>query len=253
MIKKIVLLPDIHYPNHNVEAINAVFKFIKYFKPDAVNLLGDAMEMEFANHWKKKQGNVAYFKDITVVNSYKNFDDDILTPLESILPANCEKIYMEGNHEYWTHGITSHDTTLKGSVEPEICLNLAERGWKWIPYIKDNRRGIVKYGKLLATHGFYTNKYHAAKTADTFSKSVVYGHKHDIQQYTKVTVDDIGYHTATSIGCLCNRAPEFMRGNFNSWVNAFGIVLLREDGMFNLYTPVIINGTFCFDGKEFRG
>ena len=98
-----------------------------------------------------------------------------------------------------------------------------------------------------------SSKYHAAKTAETFSKSVAYGHTHDIQQYTKVTVDDIGYHTAQSIGCLCTRAPEFMRGNMNRWVNAFGIILLREDGMYNLYVPVIIDGRFSFDGKVFDG
>ena len=253
MIKKIVLLPDIHYPNHNPEAMEAVFKFVKWFKPHAVNLLGDAMEMEFANHWQKRAGNLQYFKNITVAGTYNDFDRDILSRLESVLPKNCEKVFMEGNHEYWTHGIVAKDPTLKGVVEPELFLRLALRGWEWIPYIQNHKRGIKQYGKLLATHGFYTNKYHAAKTAETFSKSVVYGHTHDIQSYTKVTVDDVGYHTAQSIGCLCTRSPEFMRGNMNRWVNAFGIVLLREDGMFNIYVLVIIDGKFSFDGKVFDG
>jgi len=35
MIRRIVLLPDIHYPKHNKPAIEAVFQFVKWFKPHA--------------------------------------------------------------------------------------------------------------------------------------------------------------------------------------------------------------------------
>ena len=55
MINKIVLLPDIHHPYHNKPAVNAVFQFIKWFKPHAINILGDGMNMDFCNHWKRKQ------------------------------------------------------------------------------------------------------------------------------------------------------------------------------------------------------
>jgi len=258
MIKKIVLLPDIHHPNHNVKSMNAVFKFLTYFQPHVCNLIGDALEMKFANHWKIRQGDLSYFKDVTVKDvtvkeTYKSFDKDILTPLESILPSDCEKVYMGGNHEHWVKPMLAKDERFKGSIEPEECLNLEKRGWEWVPYLEHGKRGIKQYGKLSVTHGFYTNKYHASKMAEVFSKSVAYGHAHDVQMYTKVTVDDDGYHTAQSIGCLCNKRPEFMRGNANRWVNAFGIILLREDGMYNLYVPIIIDGKFTFDGKVFDG
>ena len=42
-----------------------------------------------------------------------------------------------------------------------------------------------------------------------------------------------------------------MRGKMNRWVNAFGVIYVREDGMFNLYTPVIVKGKFTFTGKTF--
>lgn len=254
MIKKIVLLPDFHHPHINKPAVDAVFQFIKYFKPHAVNILGDGMNMNFANHWKRKQQDMAYFRDVTVTDTYNSFDEDILTPLEKLLPKNCEKVYMGGNHEDWVNGIIMKDPTLRGAVEPEILLRLKERNWEWIPYLKDNKRGIKSYGKLLTTHGFYTNKYHAAKTADTFSKSCAYAHTHDIQSYTKVTVDDYrGYHTAQSIGCLCELSPEFMKGSMNRWVNAFGVLYIREDGCYNLYVPVIIKGKFIYNEKIFDG
>ena len=254
MINRIVLLPDFHHPHHNKPAVEAVFEFIRWFKPHAINILGDGMNMDSVNHWKKKQQDNEYFVGKTVREDYDTFDADILTPLDKLAPKGCEKTYMGGNHEDWVNIVTRKDTTLKGSIEPEIKLRLKERDWEWIPWIKNNKRGIKQYGKLLTLHGLYTNKYHAAKTADTFSRSCVYGHTHDIQSYTKVTIDDYkDFHTAQSIGCLCNLSPEFMRGNMNRWVNAFGVLFVREDGLYNLYVPVIIKGKFTFEGKTFDG
>lgn len=254
IINRIVLLPDFHHPYHNKPAVSAVFQFIKWFKPHSINILGDGMNMDPFNHWKKKQEDNEYFIGKTVKGYYEAFDRDILTPLEKLIPRDCERIFLEGNHEDWVNRVTRKDTTLKGAVEPEILLNLKERDWEWIPYIKNNKRGIKRYGKLLTFHGQYLNKYHAAKTADTYSKSCAYGHTHDIQSYTKVFTDDsMGFHTAQSIGCLCNLSPDFMEGRVNRWVNAFGVLFVRDDGMFNLYVPIIIKGRFTFAGKTFGG
>jgi len=260
LIKRIVLLPDIHHPHHNKLAINAVFKFIKYFKPHAVNIMGDAMNMDAVNHWKLSRGSNKYFENKRLSDEYQNFDDEILTPLEKILPKHCDKVFMGGNHEYWIDILLEKMQTLIGSIEVEKQLRLKERDWQWIPWVEINReegtyrRGTTQYGKLLVFHGQYTNKYHAYKTVDTYSKSCAYCHVHDVQMHTKTTVDDHkGFHTAQSIGCLCNKSPEFMGGRMNRWVNAFGVLYVREDGNYNLYVPIIINGQFCFDGKVFDG
>ena len=258
MIKRIVLLPDFHHPHHNKPAVNAVFQFIEYFKPHEINILGDGMNMDAVNHWKKKEQDNEFFVGKTVKGDYDTFDRDILTPLESIVPKHCENTYMGGNHEDWVNIVTRKDTTLKGSIEPEIILRLDKRNWEWIPWIsydKENDsyiRGKKKYGKLLAFHGQYANKYHAHQTANSYSRSCVYAHTHDLQSFTKISVDDCkDYHTAQSIGCLCNTSPEFLKGRINRWVNAFGVLYVRDDGMYNLYVPVIINGKFVFEGKVF--
>jgi hypothetical protein len=239
--------------------VNAVFQFIKWFKPHAVNITGDAMNMDAVNHWKMARGAKKYFEGKRLQKEYNNFDQDILTPLEKILPKECEKTFMGGNHEDWIDNLIEKLPQFEGMIEVETSLRLEERGWEWIPWIYyDERtdshvRGIKQYGKLLVFHGQYWNKYHSAKTADSYSKSCAYGHTHDIQLYTKVTVDDVGFHTAQSIGCLCNTSPEFMKGRMNRWVNAFGILYVRENGNYNLYVPVIIDGKFTFEGKTFGG
>ncbi|GAH14841.1 unnamed protein product, partial [marine sediment metagenome] len=209
------------------------------------------------NHWKRARGANKYFEGKRLQWEYEAFDDEILTPLEKLLPRGCEKTFMGGNHEYWIDGLVEKIPQFEGMIEVETSLGLKERGWEWLPWIKYNKRndsyvrGVKQYGKLLVFHGQYWNKYHAAKTADTYSKSCAYAHTHDVQVYTKVTVDDSGYHTAQSIGCLCNTSPEFLKGKINRWVNAFGILYVREDGCYNLYVPIIIKGKFVFEGRIF--
>jgi len=257
LIKRIILLPDLHHPHINRPAINAVFQFIKQFKPDVINILGDAMNMDAVNHWKMAKGAKKYFEGKRLQKEYESFNKEILAPLEKILPRNCEKCFMGGNHEYWIDTLIEKLPQFEGMIEVETSLRLKERGWEWIPWIRYDDltdsylRGIKQYGKLLVFHGQYTNKYHSAKTADSYSKSCAYGHTHDLQLYTKITVDDKGFHTAQSIGCLCNTSPEFLKGRMNRWVNAFGVLYVREDGNYNLFAPVIIDGKFTFEGKTF--
>ncbi len=260
MLKRIILLPDFHHPHINKSAVEAVFQFVKYFKPHAVNILGDAMNMDAVNHWKMARGAKKFFEGKRLQKEYESFDVDILTPLDKLLPKDCEKTFMGGNHENWIDGLIEKLPQFEGMIEVETSLRLEERGWEWIPWIKYNERtdsytrGIKKYGKLLVFHGQYWNKYHSAKTADSYSKSCAYAHTHDLQSYTKITADDYkDFHTAQSIGCLCNTSPEFLKGRINRWVNAFGVLYIREDNFYNLYVPVIINGKFVFEGRMFGG
>jgi len=256
--QRVVLLPDIHHPYHNKEAFEAVLQFLKWFKPDEVILLGDAMDMLAVSHWLEEKGQRRQQENLRIVEDYEYFARDILAPIEKACPS-ARKIYMGGNHEHWAVQLVDKDPKLEGLVEPEICLDLAGRGWAWIPYLiknkyNDENMGKYKIGKLLVFHGMYATMNHAKKTAETMSMSSAYCHVHDIQSFTKVHVDDPrSYHTAQSIGCLCRKAPPFMRGKANKWVNAFGVIYVRPDGHFNLYVPIIVNGKFSFCNKEFGG
>ena len=254
-VKRVILLPDLHHPHHVIPAWRAILKYMEDYVPDAVNLLGDAMNMDAVDHWKRDKGNKRALEGRRIKGDYAWFDQDILKKIEEVAP-NAEWTYMGGNHEAWIDIVIDKDPALEGFIEPEIALNLAERGWEWIPWItKRGRRGMKRYGKLTVMHGQFTNLHHAKKTAEMFSTSVAYGHTHDVQMHTKVTVDNPrGYHTAQSIGCLCGMSPDFMKGRENRWVNAFGILFVREDGSFNLYVPHIIKGKFVSpEGIEYNG
>ena len=238
--------------------MDAVLEFLKWFKPDEVVLLGDAMDMKAVYHWLEDKGQRRKLENLRIKEEYDAFDRDILSPIEKVAP-NAHKVYMGGNHEQWAVQLVDKDPKLEGMVEPEICLNLAERGWDWIPYLTETRSGDTvmgqyRIGKLLVFHGVYTNKYHAAKTVGAFSRSCAYGHTHDLQVFSEAHVDDPrSYHTAQSIGCLCRKSPDYLKGLANKWVTAFGVAYVRPDGNYSLYVPIIINGKFTFANKEFGG
>lgn len=255
-MKRCVVLPDIHFPLHNKKAVSVAMKFVKWFKPDIVVLGGDALEMGPADHWAKEKCNLRKSEGQRLLRDYQDFDKEILTPLERMCPR-ARKVYLGGNHEIWAERLVDEFPALEGFVEVENALRLKERGWEWIPYLVKQRhggihKGILKIGKLTIVHGEYTNKYHAAKTADSFMKSVLYFHTHDLQVFTKVTVEDPNdFHTCSSGGCLSDRSPQYMWGRPNRWVHAFAVIYFQDNGNFNLYIPVIIKGKFIFAGRTF--
>jgi hypothetical protein len=255
-MKKIVLLPDLHHPFHNKLAWKVVLVFLKWFRPDMVVLVGDALDMSAISHWEREKGNLKSFEGKRLKKDYLGFAKDILTPIEKACPK-AEKIFMYGNHEDWQYQLVDQNPQMEGLVEIENVLNLKERGWKWIPFLIRGKhgsalRGRLKLGKLTVVHGEYTNKYHSNKTAETYLKSVLYAHTHDLQLFTKVTVEDPSdFHTCQSIGCLCDKSPQYLWGKPNRWVHAFGIVYLRDDGSFNVYVPIIIKGHFTYADKTF--
>jgi len=240
-IKKVVLLPDIHYPEHDNKSLEAIKMFLIDFKPDFLVYQGDQLDMGVISHWnqdKKRQVELKRLK-----KDYDGFNDEVLTPFENIVGKKCKKKWITGNHEDWAKQYIDKNPQLEGIIEPEICLNLEKRGYEIIPL-----NGVLKLGKLSVIHGFYWNQYHSAKHAGAFNGSVVYCHTHTVQEFMKTSpVDSDDFRTATCLPCLCNLSPEYTKGRPNSWVHGFGIVYLYPNGNFNLYRVLIINNQFIFN------
>ena len=135
--------------------------------------------------------------------------------------------------------------TLGVNLQIQELLGLKKLGYKIIP-----SNEILRIGNHCHfIHGFYTNTHHAKKHLDVFGVNVYYGHLHDVQQHSTVSVN--GVHEAMSLGCLRNTNAPFLRGKPNNWSHAFGIFEFRADGYYTRYVPTIINGMFTFDGKIF--
>jgi len=242
-IQKTVLLPDIHHPHYEERTMEAVNRFIFDYDPDELVYMGDQISLDCISFWNR---NKPLLKEgQRLMTDYNMFNKDILKVHEDLTRPETRRTFMFGNHEYRIQAYIERNPELKDFIDIVRHLELLERGYKIVPF-----NGVHKVGKLNVIHGYYWNMYHAKKTVDDFQGNVVYAHVHNPQMYAKTSpIDRKGYHTATSLPCLCNIKPDYKKNAPNFWVNGFGVVEhLPATGFFNLYTIIIIEGSFMWNG-----
>ncbi|MGD2072859.1 MAG: hypothetical protein PVG65_05165, partial [Candidatus Thorarchaeota archaeon] len=229
-IHKTVLLPDIHYPHYDEKVLDSVGQFIVEYQPDELVYMGDQISLDCISGWNRRKPLLKERKRL--VRDYEDFNKDILLVHENITPKDTKRVFMIGNHEQRINWYTEEHPELDGIIDIDRNLKLTERGYKIIPFNE-----IYRIGKLSVIHGYYWNKYHAARTLDAFEGNVVYSHVHNPQTYAKVSpVDRKGYHIATCLPCLCNIKPDYKKNAPNHWINGFGVVEhLPATGYFNIY------------------
>lgn len=245
-IQKTILLPDIHHPHYEERVMDALDEFIIDYDPDELVYMGDQISLDCVCAWNRRKPLLK--EGQRLLKDYDDFNCDILVHHENITRPNIRRTFMMGNHEYRIDRYCEEHPELKGLIDIERHLDLTNRGYKVIPH-----NGIHKVGKLNVIHGFYWNKYHATKTLEAFEGNVVYSHVHNPQMYAKVSpIDRKGYHTATSLPCLCSIKPDYKESAPNFWINGFGIVEhLPATGYFNLYMIIIIEGSFMWNGRYY--
>lgn len=243
-VLRIVVQPDTHVPDHDEKAIKVFCNFLKDYKPHGIINLGDFMDMGSVSHWgtngnkfteEAKQGR------------------DVLKQIGDAAGPQCIfKRYIIGNHEDWLTQYFESKTPELGNLEElgtslkfEDLMGLKELGYRTIPLNE-----ILRVGDAHFIHGYYTGRTHAKTHLDVFGVNIYYGHLHDVQSYSGVSVK--GMHESMSLGCLCKLNAKFLKGKPNNWSHAFGIYEFRSDGSYTRYVPIIIDGQFSFNGRVFK-
>ena len=98
---RVVVFPDIHFPNEDKKAFACALKIIEVVKPNAFLLIGDFADGESVSHWqwaKKKRPPTEYqlpiiYKEIDQVNAGLDKID------KDLKKVKCKKkIVAQGNH-----------------------------------------------------------------------------------------------------------------------------------------------------------
>lgn len=244
-----LVLPDIHRPFHNRACMRSVEQLMVDLQPDNLIYLGDQMDLEeILADWKRK---VTEGGAHTIVERYRQCDEMMFDHRQ--LCNDPKTVFMEGNHEERVRRVLDEigNAKFKGSnIELETYFNFKKRGIKFVPYLG----GYYKLGRLFLMHGRNWNMHHAKKNAITYSRNVMYGHTHDRQVYTHETPLDVNdTHVAQSIGCLCNRNPNWKKDEPNRWIHGFAVVYTRPNGTYNDVFVKITRGKFTFAGKYYDG
>ena len=242
---KIITLPDIHNP-YEIN-LKPILNFCSDWGANVIQFLGDTTGAESCNHWKMKKG---YKRDVeTVAEDYDNLRDNVIEPFWKTGGRTTKLVYHIGNHEDWFYQTMLSDIKSKGKYGIEDNIDIRKYNMEVIPL-----NTPINFGHLYYTHGIYAGKYHAAQTVNYYRKCIIYGHTHDIQEHMiHSPIDEQEKIFAKSIGCLCNKNPDFLKNKPNKWVNAFHIAYIRNDGTFNEYTIVITNGQFTTpNGRTYK-
>ena len=239
-IYRVIILPDLHCPFQDTKTLSAVEKFMAdYYWDEYVNL-GDLMDFDQLSSFNKEK-----LRKLEARRILKDYEiaNEILDRHQNIIRKNNKKAkftLLEGNHEERMERFLDKVPQFEGILEIEIGLKLKERGFKWVKSWTE--RELHKIGKLHFSHGDYISKYHASKMVDSYGVNMVYGHTHDVQNYTKTIMGKDKHIMAQSMGHLANENKlDYIKNRPNNWCQAVGIAEIRPDGSFNLNLITIRN------------
>lgn len=239
---------DLHYPRHHKPTWNAILDFTSRVDLAGFVFGGDQFDNDSISHHNSKKPLL--WKEGSYKSETEGFDKDILTPLGFQLSKHASRQWMIGNHDDWEHQWVERNPQWAGFERPDL-LKLTNRGWKVIPNTK-----AIKLGRLTVIHGDQFAGYAPANLAkravEAYTCSVLQGHNHTMQTYTRVSPVDATQKWAGYVSpCACELNAAFMKNKPSSWVNGFTIVEVMKDKMFNVYPIVVTNGKFSFGGVEY--
>jgi len=242
--KKVLFVPDIHAPFHDMKAIKALIAFARWWKPDYLYFLGDVVDFYSIS---------SFVKDPQRALQLQLEVDDAKQILKLICASapDAKKYFIRGNHEkrmqkfLWTRA--AELSGLQG-LQVENMLELPELG---IHYYADGRtqfRGtIIKHGDIVRKFTSYTAKGEFENTGI----SGVSAHTHRLGIYS--ATNEAGNFTWMECGHLCDPKQEYLEGKTPNWQQGFGIGFYKEGSRrFDMDLIRIIKGKAMYGGYEFN-
>tara|TARA_R100000278_G_scaffold88739_1_gene67705 strand:+ start:1348 stop:2109 length:762 start_codon:yes stop_codon:yes gene_type:complete len=248
---RVVVFPDIHFPNHDEKAFKCALNVIKAVKPTAFLLLGDTIDGESVSHWqwsKKKRPPLEY--QLPAIKKEIKEGNKGLDRIDKALDkVGCKKKqFAQGNHEKWFDHFVEENPYLE-HFGSRRAFKFDERGYEWHKYGEVFK---VFGSKLHAYHGgHYMGIAHARTHALQLGCNIIYGHTHDSQKSTITHIS--GSHMAYSMGCLTDMTKDYLKGRPTNWSHNVGLVDIFDDGNFNLVVLNIVDGITSYAGKVIRG
>lgn len=247
---------DIHHPEVDWPTFNAMKQFLRENQTLIAGFIfgGDQLDNKEISHHTK---NKPLFRPVgSYAENTRTFDSKILTPLEQLIPDEAKKIWIQGNHDDWEDQMVAEQPELQGTVERRTLLKLEERGWEYVGCGQRYRLGKLNviHGEQLSGTGNQASAYHAKKAVDIYAGSVLYGHMHAHQSYTRILPHDIKQKWIAMCAPIMGATnPGYLRNRPTAWTNGFVIVEVHDNGFFNLVPIIVSGGKFSYGGNLYGG
>lgn len=220
-----LVVPDIHYPVHDPEAVACLIKAAKILQPHRIVFLGDALECaQFSRHDRKalEEAVSAWDADLD------GFIADVLEPLEQ---CSKERAFVEGNHEYRVEAAALRNAEIKavwGSVSPRARIGKRRR-MTYVPYQVPVLAHFKMAPSLWAIHG-WSHGEHASSVhlAQASNFSLWHGHTHRNQSDSKNDPATGRLIRAMCPGFLGKIQPMWIGSKPTKWSHGFGLSWVDE-------------------------
>jgi len=240
--------PDIHFPDHDEEALTVAEAAQREFKPDNVIVGNDMFNATPFSRWGKKTIQEAVAVDFleTEIKPANAFVDRV--------QQYTDYTYFQfGNHDAHIERWAANNSPAGVSIFSLISIetNLGKRGnFQFIPA----GQAIILHKNLICVHG-WSYSIHCASVHRRKSplQSVIFNHAHRMQSDTLTYPASEMPTTAMCAGCLCKRQPMYKHdGNPTGWTHGFWVAYVgRKD--FTMYSIIINKGRAILpNGKEVK-
>ena len=220
-----------------------IIKLIKDNKFDGIIFGGDFLDMSALGECEKgKHSSTGVTLDEEYIEA-----NNMLDRFEEVLPDNCDKVFLYGNHEtrYFRWLADVNNKKYGNLLNPTIALKLEERGYK---IFEDYANDYFELGSLQVMHGEYYNVHSAKKHLDTFRRNVLYWHTHRMQSHRE---GDFCAWNAGFLGDIKSNCFNYAkRGMKSKWGEAFAVINVTPKSH---YVEIVncVNNSFVYGGKKY--
>jgi predicted phosphodiesterase len=243
---KWLMASDIHFPLHDPRKVELFMKVMKWFKPDAVDYLGDIDDADSTGRWA-----VGPELMVGVGEGGVKLTTELFAQTRDILP-NADIHMHDGNHGWTRHNdyLKKNAPAMLDILDSDVLYQYSKYGVQWHDYDKPP---VLRFGDMYGHHGESVSK-HAGESVRndclTWDISLVRGHSHRMGAWYRTYPMTGRMIRGYEIGHLCmeskmdyTRAPD--------WQAGFAIAHVVNDWP-HMQLIQINDYTCVVDGKVFR-
>lgn len=235
--KRFILATDSHGDMVDPVTENALFAFIKDYRPEVRIHLGDAYDFRNLRRGASDDEKADSLQDDWAMGS--DF-------LRRFFEGGKENHFLRGNHDERLYYLQSSATgVLRDYADDAVkkfeqLVTRACRA-KMLPY--DARNGILRIGHFKGVHGYFTGKGAAARHAQVF-RHCFYGHCHSFM--SSPVESDEGPKEARGVGALCKIDMPYNQAQTNKLMhnNGWGYGVMFPDGTYQYWDAKRIGDNF---------
>jgi predicted phosphodiesterase len=242
-LEKILFIPDVHSPYHDVRAFHLLEKVVSRTRPDTVVVGGDFCDFyAVSTHNKDPKRRETFEEEVTTTNH-------LLRRVEGW--GFKKKLFICGNHENrLDRYIQETAPEMNGIVSVDKLLGLTAHGWAVTEY-KDH----TKLGRLYLTHDLGKSGANAVKDAMiSYQDNVVINHIHRIIYLVEGNAKGVP-HVAACFGWLgdVTKVDYMFRIKANrDWALGIGFGYLRSNGFIYLTPVPFVEYSCCIEGQLYQ-